>query len=131
MDFLWFAGRNNHNSPGIGLLILCLSICVHHFTVVATYRELTLTFNALWAKENIMREFNVEFCKSTMVGNTTHQAIGVYYNKALVSNGLIITTPAGRLIIRIFNYEPWLWYDLDWYFSSMKGVREVTFSNPK
>lgn len=79
-----------------------------------------------------MTIFTVKSCGAAcMVGGThSHQAFSILKEGVHVGNLINVIDPDGKRFIRIDNYNKELKDQLDEYYSSRKGVTEVTFSRP-
>lgn len=75
--------------------------------------------------------FSVEILKSTRVGGeSTHTPVRILKDSNHVASAVNVEMDDGRRFIRIFDYDVPLKAELDAYFSSRKGVNEVSFSRP-
>lgn len=68
--------------------------------------------------------------KGCNVGDHFHRPFNVTMDGIIVANGIDVTFPDSHIELRIYNYDPRFKSAIDDMFSSIVGVREVTFSKP-
>lgn len=76
-----------------------------------------------------MTKFQVKLLAACQVAEAVHQSFTIHLDGNHVASGLNVELNKKRFI-RIFDYDVPLKAKLDEYFSSRKGVNEVTFSRP-
>jgi len=78
-----------------------------------------------------MTKFNIKLMGPCRVLEATHESFTILdANDQHVASGVNVETDKGQRFIRIFDYDVPIKADLNTYFSSRKGVDEVSFSRP-